>query len=268
MEKLKNIFPLHKYQTLSLHEAIEEPHNLESCNLSLDPITNNSSSMLDILPKLSSSSRMDIVLIQRTRLIIRTARSLGCTSIAWGDSTTRLAERVLTETAKGRGFGLPQLIGESSSRDGVDNIYPNRDLLRRELDDYLHTVVPQLKDVAAGEGNASGAEAQSAPAISSKDMAIEQLIDQYFTTVEQNYPSIVANVVRTSTRLFPQVSETGKQECSVCGLYFPQGRNGVQIWGGDQAVRNRKDGKALEPDSSAPRNLCYGCTRSLDTVVC
>ncbi|RAL68532.1 hypothetical protein DID88_007259 [Monilinia fructigena] len=45
---------------------------------------------------------------------------------------------------------------------------------------------------------------------SSKSTTIDDLMAQYFESVEENFPSIVANVVRTSSKLKPTTGHTSK----------------------------------------------------------
>lgn len=69
--------------------------------------------LLSALP--SPTSRMDILSILRTRLVVEIAKREGCEAVLWGDTTTRLAEKTLSETAKGRGFSVPWRTAEGES---------------------------------------------------------------------------------------------------------------------------------------------------------
>lgn len=67
----------------------------------------------------SPTSRMDLLSILRTRLIVEVAKSRGCEAVLWGDTTTKLAEKTLAETAKGRGFSLPWVMRDGESPYGT-----------------------------------------------------------------------------------------------------------------------------------------------------
>jgi cytoplasmic tRNA 2-thiolation protein 2 len=71
----------------------------------------------------SPTSREDMAGIIRTRLIVAIAKREGCGGILWGDTTTRLADKVMTEAAKGRGFSLPWQISDSKSPYGRSRFY-------------------------------------------------------------------------------------------------------------------------------------------------
>jgi len=101
-------------------------------------------------------------------------------------------------------------------------------------------------------------ESSSNISASSKDATIDDLMAQYFESVEKDYPSIVANVVRTSSKLQPfSLDET--TDCGLCGLPVEEGTDGIYGWGGDQNSVSRV-ARAIDQDSI----LCYGCSRSIN----
>ena len=188
-KQLEQRYPSHVYSELSLQDC-------HKYGIKIGPSPLENAEQFDPMQALSAmssaTSRADLVEQTRRRLILAFAQKLECDSILFGDSTTRLAERILSETAKGRGGELPLLTSDGLSRDH-NCIFPSRDLLRKELSAYAEIVEPPLTPLIMNLPKA-------APA-SSKDITIDGLMSRYFETVEQNYPSIVANVVRTSGRL-------------------------------------------------------------------
>ena len=194
----------------------------------------------------SATSKADLIDVARRRLILAFAEQNGRNSILFGDSTTRLAERTLSETAKGRGLALPWLTADSNFS-GVDCIYPLRDLLRKELLAYAEGVSPSLTSLTI--------EPPVKSPTSSKDTTIDGLMAHYFESVEQNYPSIVANVVRTSGKLVPHTMSETMEACTLCGHVFAQ-----RHWGGEQ--QKVTPSKEDNEDSTQDRQLCYGCMRT------
>jgi cytoplasmic tRNA 2-thiolation protein 2 len=75
---------------------------------------------------------------------------------------------------------------------------------------------------------------------------------QYFESVEESYPSIVSNVVRTSSRLQPQA--VGIARCRLCTLPVTKDQLGIEGWEGNQ------DGERVLEDKYG---LCYGCSRTM-----
>ena len=182
----------------------------------------------------SATSKADLIHITRGRLIAAFAERKGCTHIVCGDTTTRLAERTLAETAKGRGGHLPWLVADNVALYGVERSYPLRDLLRKELLIYVSIMDPPLTVFMSDD-------ADPGPAASLKGNSIDLMMGQYFASVEESYPSIVANVVKTTAKLNPSISAQDARTCDLCLLPLTS--------------------KALDENGS---NLCHGCSQTLN----
>ena len=260
---LKQRFPLHTFSVAMLDEVLEcdvlqaeeiFQSNISSAEDSALSRPDKLSAMLSGLP--STTSRLDIITILRRRLIIAFAQSHDCSSLVLGDSTTRLAERTLSETAKGRGAFLPWLTADSTSLTGLKIYYPMRDLLKRELILYVGATDPPLETFVLD------AECENNAPVSSKDTTIDGLMSQYFESVEQNYPSIVANVVRTSGRLAAPDPSHDSLACGMCGLLV---KPASEAWAGNQGSLPASSDRRYNM-SDGSEVLCYGCTRSVATA--
>jgi cytoplasmic tRNA 2-thiolation protein 2 len=255
LEEVGKEYPDHEYTSLPLHDVFR----LVSDDASIRALVpesagpNSQDQLTSIIASLTSATaRADVLSTLRTRLIVEYAKQTGCESIFWGDSTTRLAEKTLAETAKGRGFSLPWQVSDGRSPLGINFHYPLRDVLKKELISYIDLATPELSSLVYEPF--SGATQAS---MSSKNTTIDDLMKQYFESVEENFPSIVSNVVRTTGKLeMPTGAETDPC-CSLCGMPAPGGRFGIHGWGGDQ-----HDGVDA-PLANASNPLCYGCTRSI-----
>ena len=143
-----------------------------------------------------ASRRLDAYQDFTTSVIERFARAQGCDIILWGDSTTKVAERVLGLTAKGRGKEVPRLMSEDVGEGGFcANVRPLREVLRGEIEGFVRTVdgLGEVVDWGEGERGDDG--------VMGKGRTIDGLMERYFEGTEREYPSIVANVVRTAGRL-------------------------------------------------------------------
>ncbi|KAH9871405.1 cytoplasmic tRNA 2-thiolation protein 2 [Plenodomus lingam] len=200
----------------------------------------------------SAAARADVLSILRTRLIIEHAKATGCQSVLWGDSTTKLAEKTLSETAKGRGYSLPWQVTDGPSPFGLNVHYPLRDVLKKELVSYINMAQPEL--AALVQSSSYGATQAST---SSKNTTIDDLMKQYFESVEENFPSIVSNVVRTTSKLQVPAGAPTEACCSLCKMPVPGGKFGIHGWGGDQ-----QDGIDFA-SVDVSQQICYGCTRSI-----
>ncbi|ORY17082.1 cytoplasmic tRNA 2-thiolation protein 2 [Clohesyomyces aquaticus] len=258
MARIQEQYPGHEYSSLPLHDVfrlLPADSSLfaltTDTNVSTDtPPEQRLAALLNSLP--SATARADVISTLRTRLIVEHAKSLGCEGILWGDSTTKLAEKTLSETAKGRGFSLPWRTADGESPFGITFNYPLRDLLKKELVAFARLNEPPLSPLVLEN---SGASRQAS--MSSKDTTIDDLMKQYFESVEEKFPSIVANVVRTTSKLKANSIRETDLRCHLCSMPVSDGRFGIHGWGGDQ-----QDGIAGAPVGDG-ENLCYGCTRSI-----
>ena len=269
IDLLRTRFPQHKYTAISLDDVFHYPSSLDDDGSSainkllqssgLSTPSNPQECLKASLASLPSpSARTDMIHILRTRLMVGYAKDVNCESIIWGDSTTRLAERILAETAKGRGFSIPWQTADGLSPHGINFIFPMRDLLRKEILMYSTLTSPPL-----GELIMEIPRPQSS-SVSSKNVTIDHLMSQYFESVELNYPSIVANVVRTSGKLKSAPNSSSSVVCCVCNLPVANGTEGLHAWGGDQG--NTIEALASSATSAAnaySEITCYGCSRSV-----
>lgn len=258
LDQVQLQYPDHEYTSLPLHDVFR----LLPEDAYLHGLVQESHSQTDVTPQAqftsiitsltSATARADVLSTLRTRLIVEYAKQASCESILWGDSTTRLAEKTLSETAKGRGFSLPWQVSDGKSPLGLNFHYPLRDVLKKELISYVDLADSSLSSLVLEPS--TGATQAS---MSSKNTTIDDLMKQYFESVEENFPSIVSNVVRTTGKLEMPAGATSDPSCSLCGMPVPNGRFGIHGWGGDQ-----HDG-VDDATAASSRSLCYGCTRSV-----
>lgn len=260
---LEERFPLHTYSTVLLEDVFDYSINFEKEILPARSAVSETSTndktarlhhLMSSLP--SETSRADVVHWLRLTLTIETAKQRGYDSILLGDSTTRLAERTLSETAKGRGGSLPWLTADGILPEGLKLIYPMRDLLKKEISTYASITSPPLTALILDKMSL-----YQTP-VSAKATTIDSLMSQYFETVEQNYPSIVANVVRTSSKLLAPSLLSTTLLCNICKLPFEEDS---RQWGGDQTccTVSSVDG---DLDLKKIKALCYGCARSIEAT--
>lgn len=257
LKKYKDQYPRHSYSSYGLQEALQlegiDWASLGVSDRAVQETQASSSDLQRIVSLLSSAtSRADIVSTLLNRLLVDVAKRNDCESILFGDTTTRLAEKTLTETAKGRGFSLPWQVSDGPSPYGVGFNYPLRDILKKEIMTFSSSTTP-LPDLVVYQ------ETPSHISASSKSTTIDDLMAQYFESVEENFPSIVANVVRTSSKLNPTTDHKSKG-CGLCGLPVAEGTDGIYGWGGDQNPDARQSRESISSDAV----LCYGCSRSIN----
>ncbi|KAM0698192.1 hypothetical protein Q7P36_001657 [Cladosporium allicinum] len=249
LEKVKELYPDHIYSTIALSSITSDPElastllptalqetlsTLKSTSPSEPSPDETFHSLLTTLP--TPTSRADALTLLQRKLTLHHALATSCAAILFSDTTTRLSERILSETAKGRGFALPWLVSDGESPLGVPIYYPLRDLLSKEVVSY----VDFLEGPESLEGIVLKKDSGSAGAatIMMKNSTIDDLTRQYFGGVEVDYPSIVANVVRTTSKLQARTLADVEAHCELCDL-------------------------PLEGQAPERSRLCYGCIRTM-----
>lgn len=233
LEQVKQRFPEHLFSSASLSDFTlpDDVLSLFRKNREEDDAQLSDNNLEGLLSSLNSAtSRADVTQIIRRRLIVDFAQNHNSESILWGDSTTRLAERTLAETAKGRGFALPWTVQDGESPYGLPFLYPMRELLSKEIASFTSLVDHPLDDLIQ--------TTEVKPAVSTKNTSIDDLTRQYFESVERDYPSVVTNVVRTTAKLQATSLGAVEQQCELCEMPLT----------GDELQNSR---------------VCYGCIRNL-----
>ncbi|KAI4763444.1 hypothetical protein E4T52_04578 [Aureobasidium sp. EXF-3400] len=253
LDAIKERYPTHTYTTIPISSVmeVEDVQDLlkqygidtpESALANTGIETTNTQSLHTLLQAIpTATARADVIQILLHKLIVDFAKADACEAILWGDSTTRLAEKTLAETAKGRGFALAWLVSDGPSPYEIDFYYPMRDLLKKEIHTYATYTNPPLTPLVAPE-------APLETVVSAKHSTIDGLMRNYFDAVEKNYPSIVANVVRTTAKFAAPDVRAGDASCSLCGLPL---------------LLTPRTEEGLVTEGKAPPPLCYGCMRSV-----
>jgi len=251
LEKVKLLYPEHIYSTVALSSITSDPElassllptSLQETLKTLRTTTPSTpstpdddlfQSLLSTLP--TPTSRTDALTLLQRKLITHHALAHSCAAILFSDTTTRLSERILSETAKGRGFALPWVVSDGESPLGIPIYYPLRELLSKEVSAYVDFVEPSLEGIVVRrDGGASGGAAATTMM---KNSTIDDLTRQYFGGIEVDYPSIVANVVRTTSKLQARSLSEVEAHCELCDL-------------------------PLEGQAPERSRLCYGCIRTM-----
>lgn len=263
------------------------------------PPAHRLSSILHQLP--SATSRADVRRLLTRHVLLALARSQNCDALLLGHSTTSLAELTLSETAKGRGHSVPWLVNDGavpapvprslpspldaggfadggSSDAGASDpsggspalsqllVYsPLRELFRRELLTYLSQTDPPLTDLIITSSSSTTGAGSGGAVVSHRDQSIDDVLSRYFADVETGYPSVVANVVRTTGKLRrppPAPGGDGRGHCGLCGAGLDE--LGDERWRGE--IGDNDTAEATEAEAREGKKkpmLCYGCERSV-----
>jgi len=235
LEQVKQRYPEHTYSNIALSSITSHDSLIPSdFQQTTEPAQSPEEKLTAILSALpTATSRADATGIFLRKLLVHHALTLDSGAILFSDSTTRLSERVLAETAKGRGFSLPWVVSDGESPFGIPIYYPVRELLSKEVAAFVDFIEPSMAGMVVRN--------DIKPAASMKNTTIDDLTRQYFAGVEVDYPSIVANVVRTTSKLQPRSLSEVEQHCELCDI-------------------------PLEGQAPERSRVCYGCIRTMPQV--
>ena len=225
LEAVKERFPGHTYSTVLLEDNLRaSPEIATEADPSSEGVSPDKAKLQQLLSETTNpTARLDVLQNLLRSRIQTFATSNSISTILYSHSTTRLAEKTLSLTAKGLGSQLPLEINDSSSPSSSainpnsnnstteattpQSQYPLRDVLTKEITLYAETSDPPLTSLIRQRKSARST------VVSAKNMTIDELVRQYFETVERDYPSIVANVVRTTGKL--QMPPTGSSDSAL-----------------------------------------------------
>ncbi|KAL5877726.1 Cytoplasmic tRNA 2-thiolation protein 2 [Pyricularia oryzae] len=217
--------------------------------------------LFDNLP--SATSAADLTRLFVRHVLMAEAVREACCALLLGNSTTSLAALTLSETAKGRAFSLPWLINDGAHSITDYSVGPERaeetgshkmlvyflvrELYRNELTTYTELAGMDTSLIIEDTSAAN-------PIISHKHQTIDDVMTRYFREVEENFPSVVANVVRTTAKLS---RDEPSERCGLCGVAIDA--TGNERWAGEMG--DTTDGESEAQGSS---KLCHGCQRSVN----
>ncbi|KAM9192090.1 cytoplasmic tRNA 2-thiolation protein 2 isoform 2-T2 [Dugong dugon] len=197
----------------SLSPGVEQlswasPHNPQS------PARPHTAAKTEALSRLFNSVRTltakeELLQTLRTHLILHVARTHGYSKVMTGDSCTRLAIKLLTNLALGRGAFLAWDTGFADERHGdVVVVRPMREHMLKEVAFYNHlfaipTVLTPAIDTKAPE-----------------KASIHRLMEAFVLQLQAQFPSTVSTVYRTSEKLVktPRAGQAASPSCPCCLL--------------------------------------------------
>lgn len=196
LEIIRSQFPQYEY-ACGTEDAISECGSLiENSNVSV-------AAALDIearkqLKTPNMSSWTDFTCQKRMK-VGKQAAALGCEAILWGDTSTRLAEIVMSEIAKGHGRDVSAVTSEGYEFEGIRFFYPLRDVMRKDvvaLTSLIGHPIPSMSLAYSNDDDTNHRVSNG-----NDDLKIDKLMHNYFKDLERRFPSIVDNVVCTSSKL-------------------------------------------------------------------
>lgn len=254
-EAVTRAFPKFKFTRLPFHSVFEYVSDMKEIiqdyagpRFTDDESQSNENRLTAFRAAISTAtSRADLDSVLLTRLVVGYAKSLGCDTVVWGDSDTRLAAKTLAGVAKGRGASLTWSVSDGMSPWGVAFDFPLRDLSKPELEQFKN-VCDELSEIVIPDEPMSDN-------VLTKNLSIDELMMRYVRTQGEKYRGVMANVSRTANKL---QSTAGSDDalCPLCGglVGNVKGNTGVTV--------------ANQSSDNYSSKFCYGCMRSRPEDIC
>ncbi|XP_068267780.1 cytoplasmic tRNA 2-thiolation protein 2 [Nyctibius grandis] len=153
------------------------------------------------------TAREELLQMLRTHLILQTARTRGYAKVMTGESCTRVAIKLLTNLALGRGAFLAVDTGFLDDRHGdVLVVRPMREYAAKEIAFYNHffgvptVVTPPL------------------PTKRRDKPSIHRLMERFLLGLQEDFPSTISTVYRTGEKLSPAPAKASSESerCLLC----------------------------------------------------
>lgn len=254
-ELMQKAFPAHTFSCIPFHSIFDYDPKMEDImrdyagpQFKDDKSLSSEDRLARFRGSISTAtSQADIDTILLTRLVVAFAEKLGCESVLWGDSDTRLAAKALATVAKGRGASVTWQVSDGMSPSGLKFEYPLRDLYKTELLQY-EAICPELSAmIISGQTSSDN--------VLTKNLSIDELMLRYVQSQGAKYPGVMANVARTANKLESSTSSNAPT-CALCAglLGNTSGNTGVTV--------------ANQTHDNQSSQFCYGCMRSRPGQLC
>jgi cytoplasmic tRNA 2-thiolation protein 2 len=161
--------------------------------------------LLDFNSLTSLSSKEDFLNIYTQKSILETAKKHGCNVIAYGDSASLLAVKIIANTAKGRGISLANDVSFSYLRgDGIQVLKPMREILAKEIG--LFNRFKSLESFS-NSNLTTGMD---------KKASIDRITADFLAGLQENLPSTVSTITRTAFKIPSHFDPSCHQTCILC----------------------------------------------------
>ncbi|XP_053934639.1 cytoplasmic tRNA 2-thiolation protein 2 [Cuculus canorus] len=153
------------------------------------------------------TAREELLQMLRIHLILQTARTKGYAKVMTGESCTRVAIKLLTNLALGRGAFLAVDTGFMDNRHGdVMVVRPMREYMAKEIAFYNHFFsVPTVI-------------APPLPTKRREKPSIHRLMERFLLGLQEDFPSTISTVYRTGEKLSPDPAKASSESerCLLC----------------------------------------------------
>ncbi|XP_066860319.1 cytoplasmic tRNA 2-thiolation protein 2 isoform X2 [Anser cygnoides] len=194
------------------------------------------------------TAKEELLQMLRSHLILHTARTRGYPKVMTGESCTRVAVKLLTNLALGRGAFLAVDTGFVDGRHGdVTLVRPMREYMAKEIAFYNHFF---------------GVPTVITPPLSTKrreKTSIHRLMESFLLGLQVDFPSTISTVYRTGEKLSAAPAEAGSelQRCLLCLCALDiAGEEELAL---EPTLVTEETGNGPESRAAFIPLLCYSC---------
>lgn len=194
------------------------------------------------------TAKEELLQMLRGHLILHTARTRGYPKVMTGESCTRVAVKLLTNLALGRGAFLAVDTGFVDSRHGdVTLVRPMREYMAKEIAFYNHFF---------------GVPTVITPPLSTKrreKTSIHRLMESFLLGLQADFPSTISTVYRTGEKLSAAPAEASSelQRCLLC--LCAMDIDGEEELALEPTLVTEETGDGADSRAAFIPLLCYSC---------
>ena len=195
---------------VSLYQSVKETEldikNLKNFTDTYNDSATETETLKNIFATLPDyTSKIELLHKLRQKLIVSTARKLGCNKIFIADDSTSLAIAILSNVSLGRGAQLSLDVSFLDTRyPDVLILRPMRDFTRHELNSYLN--IHKLQTVESGDLIDTATSPQ----------CIQRLTEKFVTDLDSRFNGTVSTVFRTGEKVCGATSGDNQSTVDIC----------------------------------------------------
>ncbi|KAG1470882.1 hypothetical protein G6F56_002432 [Rhizopus delemar] len=198
-----------------------------------------------------TTAKEDLLYHIKMEMLMQVAEREGCTYIFFGDSATRQAIKMISWTAKGRGYSLPLDISVDTEIRGMGIMRPMKDMLSKEIGLYNHFSALQVLPP------------YNYSTMMPPKSSIDRLTEGFINSLERDFPSTVSTVCRTTLKLTPAKDMDMSRQCAVCMMPY---QTGITEWRKHITVAQVPE--KAEKETCCKENCCKDTKVDMNQHVC
>lgn len=154
------------------------------------------------------STKEDLADIIQHELFLRASLQTNSSVILLPFSMTTLAVDVIADTVRGRGTEIPDKLEDGKytvHNTELEIINPLRDVLTSEINVYA-SISNLTQFVPTSETTFKSA----------KNKTVDELVTEYFESIELDYPEVISTVVKIGSKLSNPIKQASFTTCKIC----------------------------------------------------